>query len=95
MIQGVRPSSFTKKLAKVNMPNCFSGLGKASKVNKIVLEMDNYHDVQWHEEDNKVGITIIFFKNYVFEWWTSMKVQKPEGVTNLIWVGFKEMIWST
>jgi hypothetical protein len=32
MMQGVRPSSLTKKLAKVNMPITFSGLGKAKKI---------------------------------------------------------------
>ena len=45
MMQGARPSSSTKKLAKVNMPSTFSGLGKARKVKEFLLEMDNYYDV--------------------------------------------------
>ena len=45
-MQGVRPSSLTKKLVGVNMSSNLSGLGKASKVNEFVLEMDNYHVVQ-------------------------------------------------
>ena len=44
-MQGPRPSSSTKKLAKVNMPSTFSGLGKARKVKEFLLEMDNYYDV--------------------------------------------------
>ena len=45
MMQGARPSSSTKKLAKVNMPSTFSRLGKARKVKEFLLEMDIYYDV--------------------------------------------------
>jgi hypothetical protein len=45
-MQGVRPSSLTKKLAGINMSSTLSGLGKASKVNEFVLEMDIYHVLQ-------------------------------------------------
>jgi hypothetical protein len=38
MMQGARPSSLTKKLAKVNMPSTFSGLGKARKVKDHALQ---------------------------------------------------------
>jgi hypothetical protein len=31
------------------------GLGKASKVKEIVLEMDNYYDVQRSKRENKVS----------------------------------------
>ena len=42
MMQGARPSSSTKKLAKVNMPNIFSRLGKTRNgQRKCVLELDN------------------------------------------------------
>jgi hypothetical protein len=37
MTQGARPSSSTKKLAKVNMPSTFSGLGKARKVKEFFI----------------------------------------------------------
>jgi hypothetical protein len=37
MMQGARPSSSTKKLAKVNMPSTFSGFGKARKVKEFLL----------------------------------------------------------
>ena len=42
IMQGVKPSSWTKKLANVNMPNILLELGKGSKVRKFVLGMDNY-----------------------------------------------------
>lgn len=35
MMQGVRLTSSRKKLAKVNIPSTFSGLGKARKMNRI------------------------------------------------------------
>ena len=38
MMQGARPSSSTKKLAKVNMPSTFSRLGKARKVKEFCLK---------------------------------------------------------
>jgi hypothetical protein len=38
MMQGGRPSSSTKKLAKLNMPKMFSGLGKARRVKEFLLE---------------------------------------------------------
>ena len=41
VIQNVKPSSSTKKLAKVNMLSIFSRLYKARKVKKILLEIDN------------------------------------------------------
>ncbi len=41
IMQGARLSSWTKNLAKANMPSILSGLGKASKVKEFVLEMDN------------------------------------------------------
>ena len=45
LTQEARPSSSTKKLAKVNIPSTFSGLRKAKKVKEFLLEMDNYYDV--------------------------------------------------
>ena len=42
---GGRPSFWTKKLAKVNMPNALMGFGKASKVKEFLTELDNYYDV--------------------------------------------------
>jgi hypothetical protein len=36
MIQGVRPSSPTKKLAMVNMPNTLLAFGKAKTLNRIL-----------------------------------------------------------
>ena len=60
MMQGARPSSATKKLAKANMPSTFSGLGKARKVKEFLLEMDNYYDVQKPEEGDKVSIAVTF-----------------------------------
>jgi hypothetical protein len=37
MMQGPRPSSSLKKLAKVNIPSAFFGLGKAKKVKEHLL----------------------------------------------------------
>jgi hypothetical protein len=70
-MQGVRPSSSTKKLANVNMPSMLLGLGKASKVKEFVLEMDNYYDVQRLKRNNKVPKEVIFFIVHEHEWWTS------------------------
>jgi hypothetical protein len=39
----------------------------ASKVNKFVLEMNNYYDVQRPEKDNKVSKTVPFVINHVLE----------------------------
>ena len=55
MVQGARPSS-TKKIAKINMPSTFSGLGKTRKVNEFLLKIDNSYDVQRSKEDDKVSI---------------------------------------
>ena len=92
MMQGARPSSSTKKLAKVNMPSTFSGLGKARKVKEFLLEMDNYYDVQRPEEDDKVSIAVTFLKDHALQWWTCKKEQEPEVVAGLTWVGFKELL---
>lgn len=92
MMQGPRPSSSTKKLAKVNMPSTFSGLGKARKVKEFLLEMDNYYDVQKPDEEDKVSIAVTFLKDHALQWWTSKKEQEPELVANLTWVGFKDML---
>jgi hypothetical protein len=61
IMQGARFSSWTKKLAKVNMPSILSGLGKASKVKEFVLEIDNYYDVQRPKRDNKVSKMTTFW----------------------------------
>ncbi len=45
MRQEARPSSLSKKLAKVNLPSAYSGFEKASKGNFFILEMNNYYDV--------------------------------------------------
>ena len=37
MMQGFRPSSLTKKLAKVNMPNTLSRFGNGRNVKKICV----------------------------------------------------------
>ena len=66
MTQGARPSSSTKKLAKVNMPNTFSELGKAKKVKEFLLEMDNYYHIQRPKEDDKVSIVLTFLKTMRF-----------------------------
>ena len=60
-MQGARPSSWTKKLANVNMPSMLLELGKACKVKEFVLEMDNYYDVQRPEVDNKVSKAVTLF----------------------------------
>jgi hypothetical protein len=62
-----------KKLGKVNMPSILWGLGKASKVEEIVLEMDNYYNVQRPERNNKVSKAVTLVIDHVFEWWTSKK----------------------
>ena len=92
MMQGSKPSSSTKKLAKVNMPSTFSGLGKARKVKEFLLEMDNYYDVQKPEEEDKVSIAVTFLKDHALQWWTSKKEQEPEVVASLTWAGFKELL---
>src|ERR1700738_1744885 len=92
MMQGTRPSSSTKKLAKVNMPSTFSGLGKARKVKEFLLEMDNYYDVQRPDEDDKVSIAVTFLKDHALQWWTSKKEQEPEVAASLTWIGFKELL---
>ena len=65
-MQSARPSSLTKKLAKVNMPSILLGFGKRNKVIKFVLEMDNYYDVQRPERDNKVFKAVTFLKVHGF-----------------------------
>ena len=45
MMQSARPFFLIKKLAKVNMLSTFSGFGKARKVKKHLLEMDNHYNV--------------------------------------------------
>ena len=92
LMQGSKPSSSTKKLAKVNMPSTFSGLGKARKVKEFLLEMDNYYDVQKPDEDDKVPIAVTFLKDHALQWWTSKKEQDAELVTSLTWNGFKELL---
>ena len=92
MMQRARPFSSTKKLAKVNMPSTFSGLGKARKVKEFLLEIDNYYDVQKPEEGDKASIAITSLKDHVFQWWTSKKEQEPEMVESLSWIGFKELL---
>jgi hypothetical protein len=47
------------------------GLGKASKGKTLVLEIDNYYDVQKPERDNKVSKAVTFFIVHGLEWWTS------------------------
>ena len=93
MMQGARPSSSTKKLAKVNMPSTFSGLGKARKVKDFLLEMDNYYDGQKPKEGDKVSIAVTFLKDHALHWWTSKKEQESEMVASLTWVGFKEVLF--
>jgi hypothetical protein len=66
-MQGVRSSSQTKQLAKVNMLSILSRFGKASKVNKYVLEMDNYYDVQRSERTSKVAKVVTFFIDHALE----------------------------
>jgi hypothetical protein len=92
MMQGARFFSSTKKLAKVNMPSTFSRLGKAKNVKEILLEIDNYYDVQRPEEDDKVSIAVTFLIDHALQWWTSKNEQEPELATNLTWVGFKEWL---
>lgn len=58
------------------------------KVKVVLLEMNNFYDVQKSQEDNKVFIVITFLKDYVFEWWISKKLQEPKVVASLIWIGF-------
>jgi hypothetical protein len=91
-MQRARPSFSAKKLAKVNMPNTFSVLGKAIKVKEFLLEMNNYYNVQRPEEDDKVSIVVTFLKDHALQWWTSKKKQEPELAANLTWVGFKELL---
>jgi hypothetical protein len=71
MMQGARPSSTTKKLAMVDMPMTFFGFGKSKKVEEVLLEIDNYYDVQKPKEDNKVSIAVTFWKDHVLQWWGS------------------------
>jgi hypothetical protein len=49
------------------MPSVLSGLSKASKVKKFVLEMDNYYDVQRLERNNKASKTVTFFIDHALE----------------------------
>jgi hypothetical protein len=53
------------------MPNILSGFGKVRKVKKIVLEMDNYYDVQRPKRANKVSKAATFVIDHVLEWWTN------------------------
>jgi hypothetical protein len=75
IMQGVRPSSWTKKLANVNMPSMLVELGKASKVKEFVLDMDNYYDVQRLERNNKVPKAVTLLIDHALKWWTSKNVQ--------------------
>ena len=90
MMQGARPS--IKKLAKVNMPSNFFGLGNARKVKEFLFETDNYYDVQEPEEEDKVSIAVTFLKEHALWWWISKKEQEPEMVASLTWIGFKELL---
>jgi hypothetical protein len=48
------------------MPSMLLGLGKASKMKKFVLIMDNYYDVQRPEVDNKVSkVVSLFYRSCV------------------------------
>ena len=90
-MQVARPSSSTKKLAKINMPSILSQLGKASKVKTFELKMDNYHDVQRPKVDNMVSKVVALFKISSFEWWTRNKTHEPKVVASLTRVGFMKL----
>jgi hypothetical protein len=45
---------------------------------EIVLEIDDYYDVQWPEEDNKGIIAYMFLKKIVLEWWINTNAQEPK-----------------
>ena len=47
---------------KVSMPSTFSGLGNARNIKEILLETDDYYDVQKPREDAKISIVITFLK---------------------------------
>jgi hypothetical protein len=74
------------------MPSTFSGLGKARKVKKFILEMDNYYDVQKPDNEDKVSIAVSFLKDHALHWWTSKKEQEPELLANMTWVVFRKLI---
>lgn len=59
-MQGARPSSSKKKLAKINMPSIFLGIDKARKVKELLLEINNCYDLQRHKEDDKISIAVTF-----------------------------------
>jgi c-di-AMP phosphodiesterase-like protein len=61
------------------MPSMLLGLGKANKVKKLVLEMDNYYDVQRPERDTKVSKAVTFVIDHVLEWWTSKNVYESQS----------------
>ena len=79
MMQGARPSFLTKKLAKVNMSSTFLGVCKAKKVKKIILEMDNYYNVQRPKKDDKVSIAETFFKDHALQWWRAKNNKNPSS----------------
>lgn len=66
MVQGAMHPSPTTMFAKVNLPNTFSGIGKARKLTECLLKIENHFDVQMLEEDDKVSIVVIIFKDCVF-----------------------------
>jgi hypothetical protein len=70
MMNCARCCFLRKKLAKVNMPSTFLGLGKERRVKKILLEMDNYYDAQ---KLDKISMVVTFLKDHALEWWTSKK----------------------
>ena len=47
------------------MPSIFLRLGIVKKVNKFVLEMENYYDVERTKVDDKVIIVVIFLCAWV------------------------------
>ena len=66
MVQGARLPSSTKKLAKVNMPSTYFGLGKSKEVKEFLLKIEIYYIVQRFKEDDKVSIALTFMKHHVF-----------------------------
>ena len=67
MMQNAISSSPTNRLAKVNMPSSFMGLGKAKKIKNILLKIDNYYYIKRPKEDDKIFIVMTFLKDHALQ----------------------------
>lgn len=77
MMRGARPSSSTKKLAKVSMTSTCLGFDKVRNVKEFLLEVNNYYDLERPGKNEKVSIVMTFLKDHMLSWWISKRKKNP------------------